>query len=211
MCVDACRCVLGTVIAELVMCAVQIWIQDITAIRASHCCANSQTEQLSRRFGRYRYFTMFAHARHPDCSCAFKLGPACKKSGSHMHAIHAMPCHVVVVGSCCDRGSVRQGWRLVITGHSLGAGAATLLALKLRDNFKGDPIASSSPDSTAVCSTLIYSAGPPEMDFAAYGPLRGHTTPCLMIVHCSPMSTISSSAPCVWCERWTHVSYEQTA
>lgn len=30
-----------------------------------------------------------------------------------------------------------QGWRLVITGHSLGAGAATLLTLKLRDRFKG--------------------------------------------------------------------------
>eukprot|EP00884_Botryococcus_braunii_P020127 jgi/Botrbrau1/6799/Bobra.0153s0002.1 len=29
-----------------------------------------------------------------------------------------------------------EGWRLVVTGHSLGAGAATLLSLKLRDNFK---------------------------------------------------------------------------
>ena len=32
-----------------------------------------------------------------------------------------------------------QGWRLVITGHSLGGGAAALVALKLRAAFPGAP------------------------------------------------------------------------
>lgn len=30
-----------------------------------------------------------------------------------------------------------KGWRLVITGHSLGAGAAALIALKLYGRFQG--------------------------------------------------------------------------
>lgn len=30
-----------------------------------------------------------------------------------------------------------KGYKLVVTGHSLGAGAAALISLKLRDNFEG--------------------------------------------------------------------------
>ena len=30
-----------------------------------------------------------------------------------------------------------SGWKLVITGHSLGAGASALIALKLSGRFKG--------------------------------------------------------------------------
>ncbi len=30
-----------------------------------------------------------------------------------------------------------KGYKLVVTGHSLGAGAAALLSLKLRDSFQG--------------------------------------------------------------------------
>ena len=30
-----------------------------------------------------------------------------------------------------------NGWKLVITGHSLGAGAAAMIALKLYGRFKG--------------------------------------------------------------------------
>ena len=30
-----------------------------------------------------------------------------------------------------------QGWKLVITGHSLGAGVAALLALRLKNSFRG--------------------------------------------------------------------------
>ena len=33
-----------------------------------------------------------------------------------------------------------QGWKLVLTGHSLGAGVAALLALKLRPRFPTVPI-----------------------------------------------------------------------
>ncbi|KAL0048262.1 hypothetical protein WJX82_011336 [Trebouxia sp. C0006] len=33
------------------------------------------------------------------------------------------------------RGLNKEGWKLVITGHSLGAGAAALIALKLKDRF----------------------------------------------------------------------------
>ena len=29
----------------------------------------------------------------------------------------------------------REGWRLVVTGHSLGAGVAALLSLKLLDQY----------------------------------------------------------------------------
>lgn len=45
---------------------------------------------------------------------------------------------------CLDWGSdglhvacAAQGYRLVVTGHSLGAGAAALISLKLRDRFEG--------------------------------------------------------------------------
>ena len=32
-----------------------------------------------------------------------------------------------------------QGWRLMVTGHSLGAGAAALLTLALKDRFPSAP------------------------------------------------------------------------
>ena len=35
------------------------------------------------------------------------------------------------------RGIQGQGWKLVVTGHSLGAGVAALLSLKLRNSFPG--------------------------------------------------------------------------
>lgn len=35
------------------------------------------------------------------------------------------------------RGLRGQGWKLVVTGHSLGAGVAALLSLKLRHTFSG--------------------------------------------------------------------------
>lgn len=31
-----------------------------------------------------------------------------------------------------------KGWQLMVTGHSLGAGAAALIALKLYGRFTGD-------------------------------------------------------------------------
>lgn len=35
------------------------------------------------------------------------------------------------------RGLKGQGWKLVVCGHSLGAGVAALLSLKLRHSFAG--------------------------------------------------------------------------
>jgi sn1-specific diacylglycerol lipase len=35
------------------------------------------------------------------------------------------------------RGIKGQGWKLVVCGHSLGAGVAALLSLKLRHSFPG--------------------------------------------------------------------------
>ena len=32
-----------------------------------------------------------------------------------------------------------RGWRLVVTGHSLGAGAAALIAMRLHSRFPGAP------------------------------------------------------------------------
>ena len=40
-----------------------------------------------------------------------------------------------------------KGYKLVVTGHSLGAGAAALISLKLRDNFKGACCRSSLPSN----------------------------------------------------------------
>ena len=36
-------------------------------------------------------------------------------------------------------GSAVQGWKLIVTGHSLGAGCAALLTLALKDRFPSEP------------------------------------------------------------------------
>ena len=41
------------------------------------------------------------------------------------------------VGAEMQREIDTKGFKLVVTGHSLGAGAAALISLKLRDNFEG--------------------------------------------------------------------------
>lgn len=41
------------------------------------------------------------------------------------------------VGAIMSEQVDTKGYRLVITGHSLGAGAAALISLKLRDRFEG--------------------------------------------------------------------------
>ena len=43
--------------------------------------------------------------------------------------------HVSVVTPC----QCLQGWKLVVTGHSLGAGAAALISLKIHDRYPGGP------------------------------------------------------------------------
>ena len=39
--------------------------------------------------------------------------------------------------TCCLCTLTLQGWKLVVTGHSLGAGVAALLSLRLRSSFPG--------------------------------------------------------------------------
>ena len=41
------------------------------------------------------------------------------------------------VAAIMNRKLACKGWQLVITGHSLGAGAAALIALKLYGRFRG--------------------------------------------------------------------------
>jgi len=43
------------------------------------------------------------------------------------------------VAAIMNRKLDLKGWQLVITGHSLGAGAAALIALKLYGRFPGHP------------------------------------------------------------------------
>jgi hypothetical protein len=44
-----------------------------------------------------------------------------------------------------------QGWKLVVTGHSLGAGCASLIAMKLRPRFPGRPALHPSPITHPDC------------------------------------------------------------
>ncbi len=48
-----------------------------------------------------------------------------------------------------------QGYRLVVTGHSLGAGAAALISLKLRDRFEGETLQLRSPCVCATYATTV--------------------------------------------------------
>jgi acetyl esterase/lipase len=50
-----------------------------------------------------------------------------------------------------------QGYILVVTGHSLGAGAAALISLKLRDSFQGEHAADQpvSPMTTLINCPLM--------------------------------------------------------
>ena len=41
------------------------------------------------------------------------------------------------VGAKMQKEIDTKGYKLVVTGHSLGAGAAALISLKLRDSFEG--------------------------------------------------------------------------
>ena len=51
------------------------------------------------------------------------------------------------------RGIQGQGWKLVVTGHSLGAGVAALLSLKLRHSFPG---AGHADKIAAQCNLICY-------------------------------------------------------
>lgn len=60
----------------------------------------------------------------------------CCRAGSQEHKLVFIAPQVPVWK--LSRVTLRvQGWDLVLTGHSLGAGAAALIALKLRSRFPG--------------------------------------------------------------------------
>ena len=58
--------------------------------------------------------------------------------------------------SCHAKGfSIRrlhlEGWKLVMTGHSLGAGVAALISLKLRPAFPGGTLHAAHPRWQSDC------------------------------------------------------------
>lgn len=58
--------------------------------------------------------------------------PACR---THMRPYPALP--PIPCCSLCRSKLQQQGWKFVVTGHSLGAAVATLLGMQLRDRFTG--------------------------------------------------------------------------
>ena len=53
---------------------------------------------------------------------------------------------------CVAEGlGVVQDWKLVVTGHSLAAGAAALLTLQLKDRYPGDPPPAACPRQPPAC------------------------------------------------------------
>ena len=71
-----------------------------------------------------------------------------------------------------------KGFKLVVTGHSLGAGAAALISLKLRDSFDSEA-RSSGGCACAACSfalvqKLIAGAGPQPKPLLIAASFDGH-------------------------------------
>lgn len=66
-----------------------------------------------------------------------------------MEGLGTCPC-----GEACGNAQATacvQGWDLVLTGHSLGAGAAALIALKLRSRFPGARARAPAPPLMLTC------------------------------------------------------------
>ena len=53
-----------------------------------------------------------------------------------------------------------QGWKLVLTGHSLGAGAAALISMKIHDRYPGtDFMLTKIRSSSELDSNLTIKSG----------------------------------------------------
>ena len=63
----------------------------------------------------------------PGCWCREGPGRGGSKRRGHL------------VAAIVQRKLDCRGWRLVVTGHSLGAGAAALIAMRLHGRFPGAP------------------------------------------------------------------------
>lgn len=84
------------------------------------------------------------------------------------------------VGAIMSEQVDTKGYRLVITGHSLGAGAAALISLKLRDRFDGAaPARTHAPvlaraSLVACCAraSLLLACGPLRSSLPAKRPVQ---------------------------------------
>ena len=56
-----------------------------------------------------------------------------------MSATARFPAYLMAQTSLPTLRQCLQGWKLVLTGHSLGAGAAALISLKIHDRYPGGP------------------------------------------------------------------------
>lgn len=60
---------------------------------------------------------------------------------------HTVQCITMLLLNPCRSKLQLRGWKMVVTGHSLGAAVATLLGMQLRERFAGEP--RRSPDCSA--------------------------------------------------------------
>ena len=75
------------------------------------------------------------HGRTPRYQLC--LGPCARREGAGDESGSAEDGHYVA--ALMQRKLDCRGWRLVVTGHSLGAGAAALIALHLYGRFQSAP------------------------------------------------------------------------
>lgn len=103
--------------------------------------------------GRLATCSKYMTAR-PEIRC--KLDVTCSRNTTRSH-----PC------TLCRRSKLQlRGWKVVVTGHSLGAAVATLLGMQLRERFAGELLA-------ALGRAVLFVAG------GLSGACDAHATLCL--------------------------------
>ena len=74
-----------------------------------------------------------------------------------------MPCSEELtgqgVGAKMERALDARGYGLVVTGHSLGAGTAALISLKLKERFPGKSACTAAPASHEADTDLLEAEG----------------------------------------------------
>ncbi|KAK9811146.1 hypothetical protein WJX73_006499 [Symbiochloris irregularis] len=68
---------------------------------------------------------------------------------------NAIPSYAKAAGTVMQELLDNKGWKLVVTGHSLGAGAASLLTLQLKDRYPGLKCWAYSPPGGLVSRSLL--------------------------------------------------------